>query len=193
MPSRRNNGMRPFLVTLLLALTLPLPLAAQVPSNELGLSFGRAGLGTYAAVETTVDTIGTSFNHYWTPAISTRFSVTEFGVQAFNADLGAGRTFDMNALSIAGEYHVMRDNILSPYAGVGVAYVESEIHQIHSGSLSAGRELAPLVTVGADLNFARRFALAFDGTYILYRPDYEGFGRTDLDPFTISMAFKLRW
>jgi outer membrane protein W len=181
--------MRSLLVTLLLAFSV----AAQTPQNELGLSFGRAGLGTYAAVETTVDTIGLSFNHYWTPAISTRFSVTEFGIQALRLDLGTGRTLDMNAISATVEYHALRDRIFSPYAGGGAAYVESEINQARGAGLRAGRELAPLVTVGADLNFARRFALGLDGTYILYRPDYEGFGRTDLDPFTVSATLKWRW
>jgi outer membrane protein W len=189
MSRRRNNGMRSFLLALLLAF----PLDAQTLNNELGVSFGRAGLGTDAADESTADTIGLSFNHYWTPAISTRFSVTEFGIQAFRLDLGTGRSLDMNAISAAVEYHVMRDNILSPYAGAGIAYVESEIHQIHGGELSAGREVAPLVTVGADLNFARRFAVGFDGTYLMYRPEYAVIGTTDLDPFTISATLKYRW
>jgi len=185
--------MRPFLLTLLLVLPLAVQVAAQTPNNELGLSFGRAGLGTYAAIETTVDTVGISFNHYWTPAISTRFAVTEFGVEGFNLDFGAGRTLDMNALSADVEYHLLRDRIFSPYAGGGVAYVESEIQQVHSANLSAGRELAPLITVGADLNFARRFAVGVDGTYILYRPEYEVIGSTDFDPFTISATLKWRW
>jgi len=181
--------MRSLLVILLLAL----PVVAQTPNNELAVSIGRAGLGTYAAIETTVDTIGLSFNHYWTPAISTRFGVTEFGVKPFNLDQGAGRAFDMNAISADVEYHWMHDQLFSPYAGAGLAYVESEIEQVHSGSLSSGREVAPLVTVGADLNFARHFAVGLDGTYVMYRPDYPVVGKVDFDPFTVSAGVKWRW
>jgi outer membrane protein W len=180
--------MRPLLVLL-----LALPVFAQTPNNELALSVGRAALGTYAATETTLDTVSLSFNHYWTSTVSTRVGLTEFGVKPFNLDLGAGRTVDMNAISAAVEYHWMRDRRFSPFAGAGAAYVQSEIEQVHSGILSAGPEVAPLVSFGADLNFARSFAVGLDGTYLLYRPEYEGGHREDFDPFTVSAGVKLRW
>lgn len=111
----------------LLALLLSSPLAAQLPNNELGLVLGHASLKEDAGNESSADTAGISFNRYWTPSVSTRFSATQFGIETFRADLGQGRALDMTSYSAAVEYHLRRDRMFSPYAGLGVALVSSTL------------------------------------------------------------------
>jgi outer membrane protein W len=175
----------------LLAIVLALPMAAQLRNNELGIVFGHAVFKEDVAGESSADALGLSYNRYWTPAISTRFSAIELGVDTFRVDLGS-RSFDMNAYSAALEYHLRRDRLFAPYAGIGVALVSSTIG---SRFVDAGAEaeLTALATAGVDVNLFRRFAAGFDATYMPYRPDYPTVGELELNPLTISATLKFRW
>jgi outer membrane protein W len=175
---------------LLLVVLFSLPLLAQSPNNEIAVGFGWADYSEDAG-ESSRDTAATfSYNRFWTPTISTRLGVTEYGI---GLTIGGDTGSDISAWTLLVEYHPRRAQRVSPYGGAGVGYVDAEVGAGRHVTAHAERELAPLVKLGADLNVARWLALGLDGTYMRYAPEFSD-GRTrDISPIMVTGSLKLRF
>lgn len=176
---------------LLLVLLLSLPLFAQsVPNNEIAIGFGWANY-TENVGEAGRDTAATlSYNRFWTPTISTRLGLTEFGI---GLTIGGDTGSDISAKTLLVEYHPRRGQRISPYGGAGVGYVEAKAELGRHITEEADGEVAPMLKLGADLNLTRWLAVGLDGTYMRYTPEFSG-GRTiDVSPLMATASLKLRF
>jgi len=105
---------------LLLAILITLPLFGQLPKNEAALTFGifNADDGTGAKSKETAASV--SYNRFWTPMVSTRLGLTEYGI-------GFSGFADVKAKTLTVEFHPLRHEILSPYFGAGAAYYDARV------------------------------------------------------------------
>jgi outer membrane protein W len=184
------SGMRTSL--LLMILFLSLQLFAQIPNNELSISYGKGSFKNDIG-DASNEAVGSfSYNRFWTPAVSTRLGVTEFGVGPAT-DFGGASGIDISAKTLAVEWHIRRDRLVSPYAGIGAAYVSTSLATRHL-TASSDNEFTGFVTAGIDLNLARWFAIGATSSLMPYEPALSPGGhQVDLSPLSVSGALKFRW
>jgi len=170
---------------------LSLPLLAQsAPRNEIAAGFGWAAY-TEDVGDASRDTAATfSYNRFWTPTISTRLGLTEFGI---GLTIGGDTGGDISAKTLLVEYHPRRGRRVSLYGGAGVAYAEADAGAGRHITVHADGELAPLVKLGADLNLARWFAVGLDGSYMPYSPEFSDGRERDISPLMATASMKLRF
>jgi outer membrane protein W len=178
-------------ISVLAAFLLAVPLFAQQTKNEFAVSYGRANFSEDVGDTSSESTIGLTYNRFWTPAVSTRFGVTEIGAD-LEIDLATDQTISTSAWTASVEYHLLRDSRISPWAGVGVAYVQTEIGT-REFDASPPHELTGLVTAGADVNLIRLLSIGADVAYMPYKPDVGPIGEVNVSPLTISANVKFRW
>lgn len=178
-------------LSIVLAFLLAVPLFAQQTNNEFAVSYGRANFTEDVGETSSERTIGLTYNRFWTPAVSTRFGVTEIG-----ADLSLDFTLDEDiATSVwtaSLEYHLLRGARISPWAGIGVGYVQTEIGT-RAYDATPPHEFTGLATAGVDVNLIRLLSVGADVAYMPYKPDVGPVGEVDISPLTVSANVKFRW
>lgn len=176
---------RPLLLPLSLILTLAIPVAAQVPNNELALSVGLAELGDFGDSPT----IGLSFNHFRGERTSVRFG-------AFTARGARNDDTDNTRVRVvygAAEIHFRPRRFVSPYVGVGGAMISSQIELVANQFSSDELSFGPVVTFGADFVMSPRFALGLDANWVYLRADLGARFPYEIDPLTLSASAKYRF
>jgi outer membrane protein len=188
-------------------------LSLNAQSNDLGVWIATSKLGetTEGDSEVSFDNgegFGVSFNHFWTPNISTEFSATALshegevtinGTPAF--DLGS---LDLIPITATVQLHFARNARLSPYVGAGVSYVmaddmESEnLQAVGIDRIETDSKVGWVAQAGVNIGLSPRFAVAVDGRYIAYSPDSAAAGdpeptTLELDPLVFSAGVKFRW
>lgn len=181
-------------------LVFALPMGAQMADNELDISFGSTEfLGT---VDGDATVFGLHYTRYWFANVSTKFGLTMFAGEVGEVPLSEGnviRPGDLEIRTVSGlvQYHFVRDRILSPFLGAGIASVQfSSI-----GDFVADGKVAGLFSAGADLKISSAWGGTADVTYMPYQGDFkhtpffqpEISGKVDVDPLTASAALKFRW
>ncbi len=177
--------------SLIVLFLVSLPLAAQQTNNEFAVSYGRSYFTEDVADNSYANTVGLTYNRFWTPAVSTRFGVTEIGAE-IPGGLGSSGEIETSAWTASVEYHLLRDARLSPWAGIGAAYVQTEIGSRRFDA-SPPHEFTALLTAGADLHLTRFLSLGGDVAYMPYKPDVGPAGEIDVSPVTASGNLKFRW
>lgn len=185
--------MRPFIIALfLLALAFPLFSQTMEPTkNEFRFAYGRSYFTEDAGDVSRESSIGLTYNRFWTPRFSTRVGVTEIGAD-LAIDLGTDNEISSSVWTASAEYHPLRDRRISPWAGLGLAYVQTEIGT-RSFDATPPHELTGLFTAGVDLNIIRLLSIGADVAYMPYKPDVGPVGEVDLSPVTVSGNLKFRW
>ena len=117
--------------------------------------------------------------------------MTEIGAD-LAIDLGGDNEVQTTVWSASAEYHPLRDRRLSPWAGLGLAYVQTEIGARHFDA-SPPHELTGLATAGVDLNMTRLLSVGADLAYMPYKPDVGPVGEIDISPLTFSGSIKFHW
>lgn len=171
------------LLLLPLLLLTALPALAQQPRNEIAASFGRADsnvLGDALA-------FGLAYNRFWTERFSTRFGMFAAGEEEDN---GAERVF--GAYHASAEVHWWRDRLVSPYAGVGIAYAVDTFELAQFGIDEEETTVTGIVSGGIDLQLARRFALSGELRLMRYDVADERAPRTN-DPVVALVSGKFRF
>lgn len=181
----------PFLILL-----LSLPLAAQTRDNEIGVAIGYADMGDFGDA----GTFGLSVSHYFRGNLSWELELVGFGAELTAVDVGPGGDpdsgagdFEMGVLSASVQYHWLRNARLSPYAGAGIAFVNTELVDTPFGDFEADRAITGLASAGVHLNLSSRWALAGDVTYMPHTAEFNGAETIDADPLTLSAGVKFRW
>lgn len=183
------SGMR---TSLLLVVFLSVPLFAQSSDNELAVSYGKGSFKNDIG-DASNEAVGSfSYNRFWTPTVSTRLGVTEFGVGPAT-DFGGASGIDISAKTLSVEWHIRRDRVISPYAGIGAAYVRTSVSTRHL-SASSDNEFTGFATAGVDFNVARWLAIGATSSLMPYEPALSPGGQqVDLSPLSVSGALKFRW
>jgi opacity protein-like surface antigen len=174
-----------------LLLSFTLTLAAQPANNDVRLSYGRSYFSEDVADNAYANTIGLTYNRFRTPHLSTRFGVTQIGAD-LAVDLGGDNEVQSSVWTASAEYHPLRERRLSPWAGLGVAYVQTDIGARHFDA-SPSNEFTGLLTGGVDVNMTRRLSIGADLAYLHYKPDLGAAGEINMSPLTFSGSLKLHW
>jgi outer membrane protein len=192
------------IVGLVVVLTV-LPLAAQ--SNSVGVWYSTAQIDDTEGL-TFDDAKGDalSFNHFWTPSLSTEFAIHSLRSKA-GVDVDGQRVLSAGKLKLRPitadvQWHFLRDSRFSPYVGAGVAYVladdlSSEDFDLAGiGTVDIGNEFTWNANAGLDIWVYRSFGVAIDGKYIALEPDAKAAGGSEklkLNPLVISAGVKFRF
>lgn len=188
-------------------------LSLNAQSNDIGVWIATSQVGDTNIDESKIafdngEGFGVSFNHFWTPKLSTEFSATALshegevtinGTPAF--DLGS---LDLIPLTATVQLHFARSALLSPYIGAGVSYVmaddmESEnLEAVGIDRIETDSKVGWVAQAGLNIGLTPRFAVAVDAKYIAYSPDSATPGDPEsvpleLDPLVFSAGVKFRW
>lgn len=187
------------------------PIAAAAQSNEIGLFVSttqfdeseiRDGADIFDVRFDEQMGYGVLYNRFWTSGFS-----TEFGYQKLGADLtlsfgtireNAG-DLDLDVLSATGQFHFLRNGIVSPYIGAGAAYVSGEAGSIDVDELERvdlESEVDLLVNAGINFRIGGGTAIFIDGKYIAYSARGEGDPgdeSLDVNPLIIAAGVKFRF
>ena len=197
--------------SLIVVSLLLLPLSAAAQNNELGAFISTSQFsedeiqeaGDIFDVEFDEDMgVGLVYNRYWTNSFSTELAYQRLGADltlSFEDVSAQVAELDLDMLSATAQFHFLRNSILSPYVGAGVAYISGEADSIDEDELqSADLENAVdfLVNAGVNIGLGRGFALFLDGKYVLYEangedaPDSEAL---ELNPLILAGGIKFRF
>ncbi|HSP35540.1 MAG TPA: OmpW family outer membrane protein [Thermoanaerobaculia bacterium] len=196
-----------FVVVAVLAVAIPL--AAQ--SNDVGLWYSTAKLGSADdnGARVSFDNArgdGVSFNHFWTGALSTEFSVYWLRAKG-GIDVGGTRALSFDRTRIMPvtadvQWHFLRGTMISPYVGAGIAYVSmndirgSDLDLAGIGPVKVDKKLTWNGNAGVNIGIGHSLAIAVDGKYIKYEPEASGSGGTaklKLNPKQLSVGVKVRF
>lgn len=185
--------------------------------SEIGISLNSSELEESTIVDpdetVTIDFkehrgLGLSFNHYWTPMVSTEFALQTFGgdMSVAGSGLPAVVVGELNgaALSGMGQFHFNRSGRFSPYLGGGIAFVGGEFKIANEVELDPGEddtvdletEATWIAGAGVDVKLTERVLLNGDVRYMPWnaRPeDEEVEEQLDVDPMVFSVGVKFRW
>ncbi len=193
-----------YLIGLALAL-VALPLVAQ--TNDVGVWYSTAQLKDSAGLSfDNAKGFGVSFNHFWTGALSTEFSVYSLRANS-GIDIAGTRTLDAGRLKLMPltanvQWHFARGSMFAPYIGAGLAYVSAkdlssaDLDLAGIGRVKIDHKASWDANAGVNIGIGKMFAVAVDGKYIKYEPDSSAAGSTEkltLNPVVISAGVRLRW
>lgn len=197
-------------------------LSAQ-PASELGLFVSQSGFDTttFTDPEVGVDVeiefdedmgYGVSFNHYWTPALSTEFAAQTLGgdVQITISDNLTDVTFDagevdLMAYSATLQWHFARGSRFSPYIGGGAALLTGDVEfpvdatdpdNEDVETVDLENEFTWVANAGIDIGLTGSLAINADAKYFAYEPKGDGDAdedRLDVNPLVISAGIKFRF
>ena len=190
-----------------------LALSVNAQTNEVGVWVAASQLGDTNVEGSKIafddgKGFGVSFNHFWTPNLSTEFGATALshdggititGVPAF--DVGS---LDLIPITATVQLHFSHGALLSPYIGAGVSYVmaddltSDELRQIDVERVEIDSKIGWVAQAGLNIGLMRGFAVAVDAKYIAYTPDSAAPGdpapvTLELDPLVLSAGVKFRW
>lgn len=188
-------------------------LSLNAQSNDIGVWIATSRVGDTNIDESKIafdngEGFGVTFNHFWTPNLSTEFSATalthngEITITGFPAfDIGS---LDLIPVTATVQWHFARSARLSPYIGGGVSYVmaddlqSDDLRQIDVGRVQIDSKVGWVAQAGLNIGLRPRFAVAVDAKYIAYSPDSAAPGDPepvplDLDPLVFSAGVKFRW
>jgi outer membrane protein W len=182
-----------------------LPLVAQ--TNDVGVWYSTAQLKDSAGLSfDNAKGYGVSFNHFWTGALSTEFSVSSLRANG-GIDIAGTRALDVGRLKLMPftanlQWHIARGSMFAPYIGGGLAYVSAkdlssaDLDTAGIGRVKIDHKASWDANAGVNIGIGKMFAVALDGKYIKYEPDSSAAGSTEklkLDPVVISAGIRLRW
>jgi len=188
-------------------------LSLNAQSNDIGLWIATSQVGDTNIDESKIafdngEGFGVSFNHFWTPSLSTEFSATalahngEITITGFPAfDIGS---LDLMPITATVQWHFGRGALVSPYVGGGVSYVmaddlaSDELRQIEVERVEIDSTVGWVAQAGLNIGLTTRFAVAVDMKYVAYSPDSAAPGdpepvTLELDPLVFSAGVKFRW
>lgn len=190
-----------------------LALSLNAQSNDLGVWIAASQVGdtNIEGSEIAFDNgqgFGVSFNHFWTPSLSTEFSATAVshdggititGEPAF--DIGS---LDLIPITAMVQWHFARGGLVSPYVGGGVSYVmaddleSDDLQLIGVERVEIDSKIGWVAQFGLNIGLTTRFAVAVDAKYLAYTPDSIASGdpapvTLELDPLVFSAGVKFRW
>lgn len=196
---------------------LPLSASAQTaPANDVGVFVTSSSYDhefDFDGIEFEEKAgYGVSYNRFWSDAISTEFAAQKLAadikyepfLEPESYDLGE---MDLTVISATAQWHFLRGGRVSPYAGVGLAYIQGEVETyaietepgeepIEAGKFDLESETTLLVNGGVDFNVTPALAISLDLKYIAYDPKGEGEldnDRVDLNPFVAAAGLKFRF
>jgi outer membrane protein W len=180
--------MTPRLPLFLLLLAISLSAAAQLPRNEVDISLGR----TQTEELGDAPTIGASYTRFWTRGIATRFAA-QYSQEDYSDYANDTGEKSYGSYAAMGEYHFLRDRLVSPYAGGGIAYGFARRHLGNTDFTSSDGQFTYILNVGADVNITPRFAAGISGNYMKLDPDVGDRYGTILDPTTVLVSAKYKF
>ena len=182
-------------------------------AGEIGLWIATSQVGETLVDESEIsfdngEGFGISFNHFWTPNLSTEFAATPLKHDG-TIEVGEFPTFDLGSLDIipvtaTAQWHFARGGRFSPYVGAGISYVmaddieSDDLRSIGVDKVEVDSKVGWLAQAGIDIGLSERFAVAVDAKYIPYSPESTDPAdpepvKLDLDPLVISAGVKFRW
>jgi outer membrane protein W len=100
------------------------------------------------------------------------------------------------------QWHFMRNGVVSPYVGAGLAYIKasdlssSDLDVAGIGRIRVGNKTNWDANAGLNFNIGPRFAIAIDGKYIPWKPTSTGSGgsqKLKLNPTVVSGGVKVKF
>ena len=151
--------------------------AAQLPGNEVAVSAGWTDLANLGGARA----VGASYSHFWNSAIATQIGGYLAGDQVSTARPRESFT-DLHATA---EVHAFREHLLSPWAGLGIAFVSI------SDNERPASKFAPIVGAGLDVKISRQLAVGGEFHYSPFEIDPRDRFGLSVNPSTVTVA--LRW
>ncbi|HEU5047863.1 MAG TPA: OmpW family outer membrane protein [Rickettsiales bacterium] len=133
-------------------------------------------------------------DYYLSPNISSELSllVSSHNVKSNQNGSNMGKVW-LASPSLTLKYHFFSDKIIRPYVGAGVNYTRFfGTDSANGNSLGYSSSIAPVIQLGADLQFNKAWSLNLDFKRIYMRSEVSNNNGTDhkdtIDPYTVGVG-----
>lgn len=200
------------IITLLtfLVLLAPLPLFAQ---TEAGVRISSVEFDDTTEVNDAEEVLieldedlgyGLFVNRFWTSTFSTEFAIDRLGA-GLDVTIGNDPTvtvgdLEVTVYSATALWHFRRDARVSPYAGIGAAFVTGRFdigNEVEVEEVDFDNDLTWVAHGGVAVKLTDRVSLTGDARYVAYEPtisDDDGEEESvDLNPLMLSAGVRFRF